>query len=129
MEQTIIYNLARLNDAATQSTDPEQQLRALIKAELISITGDTGAAMAVLVYEWFALSKKARLSFKMRNEYEQIWLDIIEKLRTQGKVKHDAFIWRRLIGGAISWTVTWYKSEGKVKIDELTEMVWEMALK
>lgn len=49
--------------------------------------------------------------------------------RTQGKVKHDAFIWRRLIGGAISWTVTWYKSEGKVKIDELTEMVWEMALK
>ncbi|EKL39520.1 hypothetical protein J683_3813 [Acinetobacter baumannii 1007214] len=34
-----------------------------------------------------------------------------------------------LIGGAISWTVTWYKSEGKVKIDELTEMVWEMALK
>ena len=58
MEQTIIYNLARLNDAATQSTDPEQQLRALIKAELISITGDTGAAMAVLVYEWFALSKE-----------------------------------------------------------------------
>lgn len=31
MEQTIIYNLARLNDAATQSTDPEQQLRALLK--------------------------------------------------------------------------------------------------
>lgn len=58
MEQTIIYNLARLNDAATQSTDPEQQLRALIKAELISITGDTGATMAVLVYEWFALSKE-----------------------------------------------------------------------
>ncbi|HFX7791491.1 TPA: TetR/AcrR family transcriptional regulator, partial [Acinetobacter baumannii] len=97
---------------------------------LISITGDTGAAMAVLVYEWFALSKeKQDYLLKMRNEYEQIWLDIIEKLRTQGKVKHDAFIWRRLIGGAISWTVTWYKSEGKVKIDELTEMVWEMALK
>lgn len=76
-----------------------------------------------------SIKRKARLSFKMRNEYEQIWLDIIEKLRTQGKVKHDAFIWRRLIGGAISWTVTWYKSEGKVKIDELTEMVWEMALK
>ncbi|MGU3313876.1 TetR family transcriptional regulator [Acinetobacter sp. M5A5_2a] len=130
MEQTIIYNLARLEDAANQSTDPEQQLRALIKVELISITGDTGAAMAVLVYEWFALSKeKQDYLLKMRNEYEQIWLDIIEKLRTQGKIKHDAFIWRRLVGGAISWTVTWYKPEGNVKIDELTEMVWEMALK
>jgi hypothetical protein len=32
------------------------------------------------------------------------------------------------VGGSISWTVTWYRPEGKVKIDELTEMVWEMAL-
>jgi hypothetical protein len=38
----------------------------------------------------------------MRNEYEQVWLDVIEKLRAQGKVKHDAFIWRRLVGGSIS---------------------------
>ncbi len=36
----------------------------LLKAELISITGDTGAAMAVLVYEWFALSKKSKIIFK-----------------------------------------------------------------
>ena len=54
---------------------------------------------------------------------------MIEKLRAQGKVKHDAFIWRRLVGGSISWSVTWYRPEGKVKVDELTEMVWEMALK
>jgi hypothetical protein len=58
MEQTIIYNFARLKEAAERSNDPEQQLRDLIKAELISITGDTGAAMAVLVHEWFALSKE-----------------------------------------------------------------------
>jgi hypothetical protein len=73
--------------------------------------------------------KKTRLSLKMRNEYEQVWLNVIEKLRAQGKVKHDAFIWRRLVGGSISWSVTWYRPEGKVKVDELTEMVWEMALK
>ena len=130
MEQTIIYNFARLKEAAERSNEPEQQLRDLIKAELISITGDTGAAMAVLVHEWFALSKeKQDYLLKMRNEYEQVWLNVIEKLRDQGKVKHDAFIWRRLIGGSISWSVTWYNPDGKVKVDELTEMVWEMALK
>lgn len=130
MEQTIIYNFARLKEAAERSNDPEQQFRDLIRAELISITGDTGAAMAVLVHEWFALSKeKQDYLLKMRNEYEQVWLDVIEKLRAQGKVKHDAFIWRRLVGGSISWSVTWYRPEGKVKIDELTEMVWEMAVK
>lgn len=130
MEQTIIYNFARLKEAAERSNEPEQQLSDLIKAELISITGDTGAAMAVLVHEWFALSKeKQDYLLKMRNEYEQVWLNVIEKLRAQGKVKHDAFIWRRLVGGSISWSVTWYRPEGKVKVDELTEMIWEMALK
>lgn len=130
MEQTIIFNLARMYDAAAQSTDPEQQLRHLIKAELTSITGDIGAAMAVLVFEWHSLSK-ARQDYllTMRNEYEEIWLGVINRLREQGKIKHDAFMWRRLVGGSISWTVTWYKPDGKVKIDELTQMVWEMALK
>lgn len=65
MEQTIIYNLARLNDAVTQSTDPEQQLRALIKSELISITGDTGAAHGCVGVRMVrSIKRKARLSFK-----------------------------------------------------------------
>lgn len=130
MEQTIIYNFARLQDAAQQSLHPTEQLHALIKAELISITGDTGAAMAVLVHEWSALSdKKQAHLLSMRQEYEQIWITVIEQLRKQGKIKHDAFVWRRLLGGAIAWTVTWYKPQGKVTIDELTQMVWEMAIK
>lgn len=130
MQQTIIYNHARLLDAIQISDDPEQQLKHLIKAELISISGDTGSAMAVLVYEWFALSKSRQDELlKLRNAYEDIWLTVIEKLRELNKVQHDAFIWRRLLGGAIAWTVTWYKPNGKMTMDELTETVLNMALK
>ena len=130
MKQTIIYNHDRLLNAIQQSDDPQQQLKNLIKAELISITGDTGSAMAVLVYEWQALSQERQDELlKMRNAYEDIWLDVIHQLRELGKIKHDTFIWRRLIGGAIAWTVTWYRPDGKMSMDELTEMVWEMALK
>ena len=130
MKQTIIYNHDRLLNAIQQSDDPQQQLKNLIKAELISITGDTGSAMAVLVYEWQALSQERQDELlKMRNAYEDIWLDVIYQLRELGKIKHDTFIWRRLMGGAIAWTVTWYRPDGKMSMDELTEMVWEMALK
>ena len=129
MKQTIIYNHDRLLDAIQQSDDPEQQLKNLIKAELISITGDTGSAMAVLVYEWQALSQERQNELlKMRNAYEDIWFEVIHQLRKLGKIKHDTFIWRRLMGGAIAWTVTWYNPNGKISIDELTEMVWEMAI-
>ena len=57
----------------------------------------------------------------MRNEYEQVWLNVIEKYVNQGtKVKHDAFIWRRL-----DWWFSFGRSLGKgnqmvkVKVDEL----------
>lgn len=130
MHETIIYNHARMLDASQKSDDAEQQLKHLIKAELISITGDTGSAMAVLVYEWFALSKQRQDELlKLRNDYEDIWFAVIEKLRDLGKIQHDAFIWRRLLGGAIAWTVTWYNPNGKMSLDELTEIVLEMALK
>lgn len=130
MHETIIYNHARLEQAVAKSDNLEQQLKNLIHAELTSITGDTGSAMAVLVYEWFALSKQRQDELlKLRNDYENIWLDVIEELKVLGKIQHDAFIWRRLLGGAIAWTVTWYRPDGKISLDELTEMVWEMVMR
>lgn len=129
MEQTIIYNHACLQTAIQCSNDPEQQLKELIRAELQAISGDTGSAMAVLVYEWFALSPENQQKLlKLRNDYEGIWLSVIQTLHDQGKIKHDPFIWRRLIGGSIAWTVTWYSVDGKLSLDQLTDIVWDMTL-
>ena len=130
MEQTIIYHLAQLKEAESSSTHLDEKLRFIIKAELKSITGDTGAAMAVLVHEWSALSQEHQSHLlQMRREYEQIWLDVIQEFKDQGRIKHDAYLWRRLIGGAIAWTVTWYKPEGKLSLDELTDMIWDMTVR
>ena len=129
MEQTIIYNHACLESAIQSSHDPEQQLKELIRAELQAISGDTGSAMAVLVYEWFALSPENQQKLlKLRNDYEAIWLNVIQTLHDQGKIKHDPFIWRRLIGGSIAWTVTWYNVDGKLSLNQLTNIVWDMAV-
>lgn len=129
MEETIIYHHARLEEALHQFDDPELQLKSLIQAELISITGDTGSAMAVLVHEWFSLSEeKQKELLKLRKNYEDIWLNVIQKLCDLGKIQHNAFIWRRLLGGAIAWTVTWYNPNGKMTLDELTNTVWDMAM-
>lgn len=129
MEQTIIYNHACLETAIASSESPETQLKALIKAELEAISGDTGSAMAVLVYEWFSLSQENQKKLlKLRNDYEGIWLNVIHALYERDQIKHDPFIWRRLIGGSIAWTVTWYNPEGKLSLDGLTDIVWDMAM-
>lgn len=127
MEEAIRYNTARLEQAVAQNTDTLKQIRALIRAELESINGDTGTAMAVLVFEWDALSTDRQdYLLNMRKYYEQIWLDVLERAQQEGLIKHPPFIWRRLIGGAISWTVTWYKPEGRMTLDQLTDIILQM---
>lgn len=130
MEEAITYNTARMIEAVEAGKTPRDQLRGLVRAELESINGDTGDAMAVLVYEWGALSAENQQRFlTMRARYENLWLDVLAVARAQGLMSHDPFVWRRLIGGAISWTVTWYRQSGPVSLDQLTDMVMEMALK
>ena len=127
MEEAIRYNTARLEQAVAQNTGTLNQIRALIRAELESINGDTGTAMAVLVFEWDALSTDRQdYLLNMRKYYEQIWLDVLERAQQEGLIKDAPFIWRRLIGGAISWTVTWYKPEGRMTLDQLTDIILQM---
>lgn len=127
MEEAIRYNTLRLEQAVQQATDTQHQIHALIRAELESINGDTGVAMAVLVFEWDALSpERQNYLLNMRKYYEQIWLNVLERAREENLIVHPPFIWRRLIGGAISWTVTWYKPEGSMTLDQLADTIMQM---
>ena len=129
MEEAIRYNLKRMQAAVNDHQQLIDQLRGLIRAELESINGDTGAAMAVLVFEWDALNAERQVPLlALRDQYEQLWLDVLAQAQAQGLISQPPFIWRRLIGGAISWTVTWYKATGPVSLDQLTDMVLRMGL-
>ena len=130
MEEAIRYNIKRMEDAVRTGKTAKQQLHNLIRAELESINGDTGAAMAVLVFEWDAITPEQQAPLlKMRDYYEELWLGVLRQAQQEGLIAQTPFIWRRLIGGSISWTVTWYNPAGKVSLDELATMLLEMGLK
>lgn len=129
MEEAIIYNLQQMHDAVAKSPNAEEQLRGLIQAELESINGNTSKAMAVLVYEWKSISTAQQEPLlAMRQEYESLWLQVLDQLKQEGKLKHDSFIWRRLISGSNFGTALWYKPNGKVSLQELSEVTFAMAL-
>jgi len=129
MAEAIIYNLGQMHCAVSENDTPEAQLKALIRAELESINGNTSYAMAVLVYEWNAITKDQQQPLlAMRQEYEGLWLAVLEALKAQSSLAHDAFIWRRLISGATFGTAMWYNPKGRVNLDELTEMTLALAL-
>jgi len=129
MEEAIIYNLAQMHRAIQEGNTPAERLRGLIEAELESINGNTSKAMAVLVYEWNAITREQQQPLlAMRQEYETLWLNVLEDLKKAGVLKHDTFIWRRMISGITFGTALWYKPSGRVSLAELTDMAYAMAM-
>ncbi|WP_375192170.1 TetR/AcrR family transcriptional regulator [Marinobacter sp.] len=128
MVETIRLNTALMQAAMEAADTPRQKLRALIRAELESINGQTGEAMAVLVFEWRSLSVEAQADvLELRDIYEKLWLDVLERLGHEGAMAADPFVVRRMLTGALSWTVTWYKPErGGLTLDGLTDQVMAM---
>ena len=128
MVETIRLNTALMQAAADSEESPRGKLRALVRSELESINGQTGEAMAVLVYEWRSLSEGSQDQvLELREIYEGLWLSVLEELNELGQLKADPFIVRRMLTGALSWTVTWYKPErGGLTLDGLTDQVMAM---
>ncbi|MBO6850284.1 MAG: TetR family transcriptional regulator [Marinobacter sp.] len=127
MVETIRLNTALMQAAMDAVDAPRDKLRALIRAELESINGQTGEAMAVLVFEWRSLSEDAQAAvLELRDIYEQLWLDVLEAVKAAGYLRAEPFVVRRLLTGALSWTVTWYRPDGGLSLDGLTDQVVAM---
>ncbi|PTB94259.1 TetR family transcriptional regulator [Marinobacter sp. B9-2] len=128
MVETIRLNTALMQAALEAADTNRKKLRGLVRAELESINGQTGEAMAVLVFEWRSLSAASQVEvLELRDIYEKLWLDVLESLKHEGALEADPFVVRRMLTGALSWTVTWYKPErGGLTLDGLTDQVMAM---
>ena len=130
MEETIVYNTALMRAALAQAQGTRERLLALIRCELQSIMGGTGEAMAVLVYEWRSLSEAGQAQvLALRDTYEQIWLEVLGEARDAGYFNGDPFIQRRFLTGALSWTTTWFRSQGPMTLDQLAEEALSLVCK
>lgn len=124
MVETIRLNTALMQAAVDDADGDRAKLRALVHAELESINGQTSEAMSVLVFEWRSLSTEAQEEvLALRDIYEQLWLDVLSRLNKAGEVAAEPFVVRRLLTGALSWTVTWYRPGGEMGLSELTDQV------
>lgn len=124
MEEVIHFNTARLQQAVAAESTAEGRLRALIRAELQSIVGDTAEAMTVMVTEWRCLSEeKQRKALALRSIYEQLWLDALKELHAQGVMQADPFIMRRLLTGMTGWAPNWFDRDGSLSLDGLADII------
>lgn len=130
MEETIQFITAKMEAALENAVGPRERLLVLIRCELESILGGTGDAMTVLVYEWRSLSEiNQKKILKLRDRYEGLWMDALLAAKDAGLTVGEPFILRRFLTGALSWTITWFRADGSVTLDELAEQALLLAIK
>jgi AcrR family transcriptional regulator len=130
MEETIVYNTALMHCALSEANDVRGRVLALIRCELQSIMGGRGEAMAVLVFEWRSLSVAGQAQvLALRDEYEQVWLQVLSQAQEAGYIQGDVQIIRRFLTGALSWTTTWFRPDGNLDLDQLADQALMLLLK
>jgi AcrR family transcriptional regulator len=129
MRQGILLTTHRVKHALALNDSVEDKLQALILCEFQAILLDTGAQMSVLVYEWRALNEENQIHMlALRGEYEKLWLDLLTLAQQQNIIDMSPNILRRLLTGAISWSINWYKASGDVTLEQLAQMTLRLAL-
>ena len=129
MKEVIEYTSTKQNDAIAQVNSYQEKLKALIISELYAINGVTCDAMTVLVFEWDALSRSHQHDLlELRNAYESTWVGILKQLKDESGYVESPQVWRKLLVGAIAWSVTWFRKDGSMTLESLADRVLLMAL-
>lgn len=122
--------LEKAEVAIRGSFTTEQMLRQLIRCELDAVTGETANGMHVSAFEWRKLPEthQQRL-IEIRNRYEQIWRQVLDLAHKEELIAIDPLLLRRFLNGALSWTCTWFRTDGAQSLDDLTDAALTMALR
>lgn len=130
MLEVIELNTERMERALEQvPADPTARLRSLVRSELESIHGETSEAMSLLVREWNSLSEPAQLRvLSLRTRYEQLWLDALRAAERE-LVCVQPFVLRRFVSGITMNTATWFRPDGALSMEQLTDQVMRLLLR
>lgn len=132
---TICFEMAdeffnAFNEAqAMAGTNPEIQLREVIKAHIRVITRNINAS-AVFLHDWHYLSEPKSEAFKsLRQKYENQFQFIIDQGVSINIFKNqDTKFTVLTILSALNWTFEWYKPDGRMSAEDIGDHLADMLI-
>ena len=127
MQQAITYLLLAVQKNIVHADTPRERLRVLVRLELDMYLGDQSGYGLVLIHEWRSLPADLQGNIMaMRAEYESFWDSTLADCHREGIIKANPKIVRRLLNGAFSWVIYWYKPDGECNFEQLVDQVMAM---
>ena len=122
MEQGLAEGLRKTEEVIALALPPEQKLKELIRAQLGTILEEGNDFIPVLLYDWRSLTPANRRRIvALKDRYDALWQRLIDELQRAGHMPGDAQLMRLLILGAVNWTGTWYRTGGRLSLDDVAD--------
>ena len=118
----------RLQAAVEGIDDAEQRLRIMIRTHLGNLLeGECQAPM--LLYETRSLDAVSRAEIAaITDRYQKPWQSTLDALALSGKLRRSAPPVRLYIFGMLNWSTQWYRVDGPLSLDQLSECAIDMLL-
>ncbi len=110
----------RISAISLQDLPADEKLQVMIRAYLQILTENTDLS-AVLLFEHRSLERKQHARHvPNRDKFEALWRNVVEEGVAARLFKcDDPALTTRALLGILNWTLTWYRPDGPLGIDEI----------
>jgi len=115
--------------AEDENISPAEKLRQMMRMYLKALTDNVDLA-SVLLLEHRSLNKELHARHvPNRDRFESLWREVVEEGVQSGDFPiAEAALTVRNILGAMNWVITWYKPNGALSIEEISDQTASLFL-
>lgn len=129
LDRALELLLERISAISIQPISADQKLRQMIRAYLQILTENTDLS-AVLLFEHRSLERKQHARHvPNRDKFETLWRDVLsEGVKAKLFDCDNPAIAARALLGILNWTITWYRPDGPLVIEQVADQYADLLL-
>jgi AcrR family transcriptional regulator len=129
LDRALELLLERISAISNQQIPADQKLQQMIRAYLQILAENTDLS-AVLLFEHRSLERKQHARHvPNRDKFEALWRDVLsEGVASKLFQCEDPALSTRAILGIMNWTITWYRPDGNLTIDQIADQYSNLLL-
>jgi AcrR family transcriptional regulator len=122
LDRALELLLKRISAIINQDIPADEKLQQMIRAYLQILAENTDLS-AVLLFEHRSLERKQHARHvPNRDKFEALWRDVLSEGVAAKLFKcDDPALSARAILGIMNWTITWYRSNGPLEIEQIAD--------
>lgn len=129
LDRALELLLERITPISTQSIPAEERLRLMIR-EYLQILAENTDLSAVLLFEHRSLEGKQHARHvPNRDKFEALWRTVLaDGVRSKKFLCENIPLTTRATLGIMNWTITWYRPNGDLAIDDIADQYSNLLL-